>query len=105
MCEQDYNMYTCGCRQNEELRQCRARRGTNEKCARVTSHKSVIFRTCAGLAKIGCIDEHRAWERKGAIREDVKCFRKNLSQKHIEIFCSSSLANQASSLLFGNAQK
>lgn len=36
MCMQYYRIYTCGCRKEEEYKQCEDRLGTNVKCDRMT---------------------------------------------------------------------
>ncbi|KAF2459723.1 hypothetical protein BDY21DRAFT_336313 [Lineolata rhizophorae] len=36
---QDYRKYTCGCRKQEEFRQCAARQGTNVKCSPVSQNR------------------------------------------------------------------
>ncbi|KAI0837091.1 hypothetical protein F5Y06DRAFT_91836 [Hypoxylon sp. FL0890] len=35
MCKQYYRMYTCGCKKEEEFKQCDERLGTNVKCSRI----------------------------------------------------------------------
>ncbi|KAL6229472.1 hypothetical protein BDW75DRAFT_97594 [Aspergillus navahoensis] len=35
MCIQYYRLYTCGCKKNEEFKQCNERLGTNVKCSPV----------------------------------------------------------------------
>jgi hypothetical protein len=39
MCTQDYRVYTCGCKKDEEYRQCAAKFGTNEICTPMVKNK------------------------------------------------------------------
>jgi len=61
MCIQDCRMYTCGCKNLGEFRQCAARAGTNVKCNPVTQNKvdSPSHMCSRHMVNPGNIEMHR----------------------------------------------
>ncbi len=61
MCEQDYRMYTCGCKKLEEFRQCEERQGTNVKCTpvKMTKVQDSVHMCSKHMVKEGKDEMHR----------------------------------------------